>query len=136
MLVDEDGEFKAEVNSSSYGKRPRRSDRRKQQVSYKENLSDDEDFMTHSKKTKGTGSSCANEEKCRNGLKNNLFKKDNHSGVAYEKDLNEENQKKGPESFANELKDSKDEKRKEKAEENGYSGLDRHWWASVCCHQS
>ncbi|KAG8636649.1 hypothetical protein MANES_15G019075v8 [Manihot esculenta] len=103
MLVDEDGEFKAE-----------------QQVSYKENLSDDEDFMTHSKKTKGTGSSCANEEECKNGLKDNLLKKDNHSGVAYVKDLNEENQKKGPESFANELKDIKDVKRKEKAEENGY----------------
>lgn len=88
VLVEEGGDFKEGVNSKSYGERPRRSDRRKQKVSYKENLSDDEDFVTHPKKAKGSGSSCATEEEC-NGLKTN-----NHSGA---KDHNGVKQKAGPE---------------------------------------
>ncbi|KAJ9154437.1 hypothetical protein P3X46_027770 [Hevea brasiliensis] len=118
MLVDEDGEFKARVNSGCYGECPRRSGRHKQQVSYKENLSEDEDFVTQSKKAKGSGSSYASEELCRNGLKHSFFQTNKHSGLASGvKDLNEEKQKKGPESFP--MKDIKDVKEKVKAEENG-----------------
>ncbi|KAF2287726.1 hypothetical protein GH714_002463 [Hevea brasiliensis] len=121
-VVDEDGDFKTAVNSGCHGEHLRRSDRHKRKVSYKENLSEDEDFVTPSKKPKGSESSCASEEGCRNGLKDNFFKTNKHSGesglTSGVKDQNEK-QKEGPESFPNETKETKNVKGKEKAEESG-----------------
>ncbi|XP_061989469.1 uncharacterized protein LOC133708034 [Rosa rugosa] len=56
VVVDTDG-----VHQGYYGEQPRRSARSKQQVSYKENLSDDDDIPI-SKRGKRSGSSCATEE--------------------------------------------------------------------------
>ncbi|EEF45468.1 hypothetical protein RCOM_0679490 [Ricinus communis] len=107
VLVDEDCEVKAEVDLGCHVERPRRSDRRKQHVSYKENLSDDEDFANHPKKAKRT-------EERRNGLKKDFFKTNDHSSL---KDQSAVKQKEGPESISNEIKDNKNVERKE-AEEN------------------
>ncbi|XWS08659.1 hypothetical protein CRYUN_Cryun40dG0020400 [Craigia yunnanensis] len=60
MVVDDndDGkEFDSQVEQNV-----RRSGRRKQRVSYKENLSDEEDMVSHPKKAKGGGSPCATED--------------------------------------------------------------------------
>ncbi|KAH7513264.1 hypothetical protein FEM48_Zijuj12G0178800 [Ziziphus jujuba var. spinosa] len=63
MEIDENGDIKGVQNFGYFGEQnPRRSSRRKQQVSYKENLSDDDDFVSPSKKPNGTGSSHATEE--------------------------------------------------------------------------
>lgn len=123
VVVDEDGDFKAGVKSGCYGESLRRSNRSKQKVSYKENLSEDEDFVTQSKKPKGSGSSHASEKDCRNGLRDKILKTNKHSGesglTSGVKDQNEEKPIEVPESFPNEIKDTKNVKGKEKAEESG-----------------
>lgn len=61
--IDENGDIQGMQNFGYFGEQnPRRSSRHKQQVSYKENLSDDDDdFVSHSKKSNGSGSSHAAE---------------------------------------------------------------------------
>ncbi|KAJ8766235.1 hypothetical protein K2173_022294 [Erythroxylum novogranatense] len=68
MLVDDDGDFKAKVKFECHGEGPRRSHRPKQQVSYDENVSDDEKFGSRPKKTKGGVSSCATNKQKADGL--------------------------------------------------------------------
>ena len=51
IVSEEDGDFKPEVNFEYKGECPRRSGRNRRHVSYKENLSDDEDFVRDPKKT-------------------------------------------------------------------------------------
>ncbi|KAJ0092545.1 hypothetical protein Patl1_25552 [Pistacia atlantica] len=70
MTMDGNGDFQGGKNSGSYRDRyPRRSSRSKQQVSYNENLSDDDNFVIHPKRAKGSGSSCGTEEGIGDGLK-------------------------------------------------------------------
>ncbi|KDP23995.1 hypothetical protein JCGZ_25383 [Jatropha curcas] len=99
VVVDEAGDFEEGLNSRCFDEYRRRSDRHKQKVSCKENLSDDEDFVTHPKRAKGSGSSCATEEEYRNGLKDDFLKATKYSGLAScEKGHNGEKQKAGPKS--------------------------------------
>ncbi|KAJ8766394.1 hypothetical protein K2173_022453 [Erythroxylum novogranatense] len=65
-------DFKAKVRSDSHGGSPRRSGRRKQPVSYNENAGGDEEFTSHPKKARGTGSSCAIDEQKDNELKGDV----------------------------------------------------------------
>jgi curved DNA-binding protein CbpA len=51
IVSEEDGDFKPDVNFEYKGECPRRSGRNRRHVSYKENLSDDEDFVRDPKKT-------------------------------------------------------------------------------------
>ncbi|XP_012088500.2 uncharacterized protein LOC105647118 [Jatropha curcas] len=98
-IDSEDGDFNAGVNSKSFGEFRRRSDRHKRNVSYKENLSDDEDSTTHPKRAKGSGSFCSTEEDCRNGTKDDFIEPNKHSGSAScAKGHNGEKQKAGPKS--------------------------------------
>ncbi|KAL5785320.1 hypothetical protein ACOSQ2_007712 [Xanthoceras sorbifolium] len=63
MKVDENGDFKGGQNFGCYADQyPRRSNRRKQQVSYQENLSDDDYLVNRPKRAKGSGSSSFTEK--------------------------------------------------------------------------
>ncbi|KAE8712391.1 50S ribosomal protein L3-2 [Hibiscus syriacus] len=63
VVVDGDGEaLSGKKVGSQVPQNVRRSGRHKQHVSYKENLSDDEDTVNPTKKPKGSGSQCATEE--------------------------------------------------------------------------
>lgn len=56
-VIDENGDVQGVHNYGYFGEQnPRRSSRHKQQVSYKENLSDDDDFVSPPKKSKDSGS--------------------------------------------------------------------------------
>ncbi|GLU08314.1 hypothetical protein SLE2022_252320 [Rubroshorea leprosula] len=80
VLIDESGDVQAGKDFRCFGENLRRSGRRKQEVSYKENLSDDEDLVSMPKRVKGSGSSNAAEE---NGdaLKGGAPKINNQSGL-------------------------------------------------------
>lgn len=63
VVVDNDGSLQGAQNLECYRDlNPRRSARHKQQVSYKENLSDDDANISSRKRAKGSGSTCATEE--------------------------------------------------------------------------
>ncbi|CAK7332885.1 unnamed protein product [Dovyalis caffra] len=114
LVSEEDGDFKAEVNFECKEEFPRRSGRQKQQVSYKENVSDDEDFMRDQKMAKGSGSFRATEEK-ENGMKGEGSDRKDQSSVAA--DVKDGNIRVQEES--NGIKDTKNVKGKEKVEANG-----------------
>lgn len=58
MEINDNGEFQAGSGQNVGDQTPRRSSRRKQHVSYQENLSDDEDYIfSHPKRAKASGSS-------------------------------------------------------------------------------
>ena len=62
VSIDENGDIKSDLDTGYSGERnPRRSSRHKQQVSYKENLSDDDHYTSPSKRSKGKTSSCVAE---------------------------------------------------------------------------
>ncbi|XP_044485934.1 uncharacterized protein LOC123211341 [Mangifera indica] len=64
MSMDENGDFLGKEHSGSYRDQyPRRSSRHKQQVSYNEDLSDDDNLMSHSKRAKGGGDGLKKEPK-------------------------------------------------------------------------
>ncbi|BFG15199.1 hypothetical protein CerSpe_014730 [Prunus speciosa] len=81
MVID-DAVLQAGLKSGIYGEQqPRRSSRHKQQVSYKENLSDD-DGIPPSKREKRSGSSCATEEEDEDASKEEASKMSNQSDCA------------------------------------------------------
>ncbi|XP_065863545.1 uncharacterized protein [Euphorbia lathyris] len=108
----EDDDFTAGVNLGRNGERPRRSDRRRQNISYKENGSDDEDFTGHPKKAKG-GSSYATEKEDVNGLDGDLFKTNKHSDLASGVKDQNGGQEEGPKSSCDERKSVKGKERAE-----------------------
>ncbi|KAF9677961.1 hypothetical protein SADUNF_Sadunf08G0162400 [Salix dunnii] len=112
MENEEDGDFKPVVNFEYKRECPRRSGRNKRYVSYKENLSDDEDFVRDPKKTKESGSFCATEEENGNGMEEDVYQ----SRLAT--DVKEDNVLKQEES--NGIKETTNVKGKEKVEANGY----------------
>ncbi|KAK6265477.1 hypothetical protein QUC31_016314 [Theobroma cacao] len=84
VVIDDNGDVLAGKNfDRQVEQNLRRSGRRKQHVSYKENLSDEEDVVSPPKKAKGSGSPCANEEG-EEMLKDDKSKLNNQSGVAGE----------------------------------------------------
>ncbi|KAG5240877.1 DNAJ heat shock N-terminal domain-containing protein [Salix suchowensis] len=96
---------------SEEDKCPRRCGRNKWYVSFKENLSGDEDFVRGPKKTKESGSFCANEEENGNGMEEDVCQ----SSLAA--DVKDDNVLKQEES--NGIKDTNNLKGKEKVEVNG-----------------
>ncbi|KAJ6722070.1 DNAJ HEAT SHOCK AMINO-TERMINAL DOMAIN PROTEIN [Salix viminalis] len=112
MASEEDGDFKAEVKFEYKGERPRRSGRQKQQVSYKENLSDDEDIVRDPKMAKWSGSFCATEEENGNKMREDVSDKEDQSSVAA--DVKDETVVKQEES--NGIKETENVKGKEKLE--------------------
>uniref|UniRef100_A0A6N2K6Q5 J domain-containing protein n=1 Tax=Salix viminalis TaxID=40686 RepID=A0A6N2K6Q5_SALVM len=97
---------KTEFCSEKKGECPRRSGRNKRYVSYKENLSGDEDFVRDPKKTKESGSFGANEEENGNGMEEDVYQ----SSLAA--DVKDDNVLKQEES--NGIKDTNNLKGKEK----------------------
>ncbi|XP_061975729.1 uncharacterized protein LOC133697277 [Populus nigra] len=112
LASEEDGDFKAEVNFEYKGERPRRSGRQKQQVSYKENLSDDEDYVRDPKMAKLSGSFCETEEENANEMREDVSDKEDQSSIAA--DVKDETILKPEES--KEIKDTENVKGKEKVE--------------------
>ncbi|KAJ8767525.1 hypothetical protein K2173_017594 [Erythroxylum novogranatense] len=117
-ILDEDGDFKAKVKLESHGEGPRRSGRRKQQVSYNENVSDDDEkFVTHSKKAKGSEPSFSMQKT--SALKGDGSKTTKQSGHATNReDENEFKQVEGEESLHD--KEMPRVKREDKVEENSW----------------
>ncbi|WCJ23564.1 DNAJ heat shock N-terminal domain-containing protein [Euphorbia peplus] len=111
----EDDDFTTGVNLDSNGERPRRSDRRRQNVSYRENGSDDEEYSGHPKKAKGSRSSYAAEEENINGSEGDMFKTSNSGLASGVKDQNGEQENGGPKR----KNDAKNVKGKERAEDGG-----------------
>ncbi|KAJ6889904.1 DNAJ heat shock N-terminal domain-containing protein [Populus alba x Populus x berolinensis] len=112
LASEEDGDFKAEVNFEYKGERPRRSVRQKQQVSYKENLSDDEDYVRDPKMAKLSGSFCETEEENVNEMREDVSDKEDQSSIAA--DVKDETVLKPEER--NGIKDTENVKGKEKVE--------------------
>jgi curved DNA-binding protein CbpA len=112
LASEEDGDFKAEVNFEYKVERPRRSGRQKQQVSYKENLSDDEDYVRDPKMAKLSGSFCETEEENANEMREDVSYKEDQSSIAA--DVKDETILKPEES--KEIKDTENVKGKEKVE--------------------
>ncbi|XP_011009900.1 PREDICTED: uncharacterized protein LOC105114890 [Populus euphratica] len=112
LASEEDGDFEAEVNFEYKGERPRRSGRQKQQVSYKENLSDDEDHVRDPKMAKLSGSFCETEEENANEMREDVSDKEDQSSIAA--DVKDEAILKPEES--KEIKDTENVKGKEKVE--------------------
>ncbi|KAJ4722265.1 DnaJ domain containing protein [Melia azedarach] len=82
MAVDASGDFQGGENfGRNTDQYPRRSSRCKQQVSYNENLSDD-DLLSHPKRAKGGGSSCATENENGYASREQVPKMDKQSGSA------------------------------------------------------
>lgn len=123
--VDESGDFNGGENfGHNKYQNPRRSSRRKQQVSYKENLSDDDDLVSHPKRFKGNGSSCATEKENEDALREEAAKLDNQSGSgAAVREEQKESKKKDSSHFQESLSNVKTDTEmaigKETAEENG-----------------
>lgn len=89
VVIDENGDIQGAQNYGYFGEQnPRRSSRRKQQVSYTENLSDDDDFVHPSRKSKGSGSSHAAEQENGHASKKEGPNINNQSnfGAAFRKD--------------------------------------------------
>uniref|UniRef100_A0A2P2MY67 J domain-containing protein n=1 Tax=Rhizophora mucronata TaxID=61149 RepID=A0A2P2MY67_RHIMU len=122
MLIDEDGDFKAKRNFDSYGDCLRRSDRHRQPVSYKENVSDDdEEFMSHPKKVKWGGSSCSTEEQNGNGLKEDASENNKHLGQpGNAKEENEVKWEKVQTSLPNKVKETESVESRDQVEVNGF----------------
>ncbi|XVF28432.1 hypothetical protein REPUB_Repub15cG0028900 [Reevesia pubescens] len=82
MVIDDNGDV-VSGKKSQVDQNVRRSGRRKQHVSYKENLSDEEDMVGPPKKAKGSGSPCAAEDS-EEMLEEDEFTHKNPSGLAGE----------------------------------------------------
>ncbi|GAV63387.1 DnaJ domain-containing protein/DUF3444 domain-containing protein [Cephalotus follicularis] len=94
MVIDDDGDLQAGQNIGCSGAQfQRRSERRKQPVSYKENLSDDDDFVSPPKRAKGIGSTSATEEERGYVLKEDVPFTNRQSGLAAEVNDNKITQK-------------------------------------------
>ncbi|XP_022760474.1 uncharacterized protein LOC111306805 [Durio zibethinus] len=84
MVIDDNGEVLAGKKCDSQAdQNVRRSGRLKQHVSYKENLSDEEDMVSPPKKAKGSGSPCATKDS-EEMLKEDKSTHKNQSGLARE----------------------------------------------------
>ncbi|KAF5736918.1 hypothetical protein HS088_TW14G01073 [Tripterygium wilfordii] len=81
-MVDEDDSIQAGQNLGCNREQIRRSERRKQRVSYNENLSDDEQSAKHPKEKKSRGLSCDAEEDDGDVMKKEESKTDEQSGLA------------------------------------------------------
>ncbi|XP_004294830.1 PREDICTED: uncharacterized protein LOC101301565 [Fragaria vesca subsp. vesca] len=122
------------VHQRFYGEQPRRSSRSKQQVSYKENLSDDDDIPL-SKRGKRSGSSCATEEQNEYASKEEESKMNSQSEpVANTKGDEEKVKQKESASVKNSSKvqakkmvnDERSSETKEKVHENPTSDTSSH----------
>lgn len=114
ILIGESTDAQAGKGSGCRGESLRRSGRRKQEVSYKENLSDDEDLVSPLKRAKVSGSSNATDE---NGdiPKEEASKMNSQSGP--EKVMEQMEGARSQGSFADEKKETEKSFNKETAEE-------------------
>ncbi|KAF8394498.1 hypothetical protein HHK36_020708 [Tetracentron sinense] len=95
-VIEEGSGLPAGSNSGFTGGRyPRRSARQKQNISYKENLSDDDDFVSPPKRSRGSGSSSSTEDSKEASLEQQAFETDKPAGFAdiVEEDMKEVKQK-------------------------------------------
>ncbi|KAI4317664.1 hypothetical protein L6164_025515 [Bauhinia variegata] len=109
VVTDEAGIFSEQNHSTHREENPRRSARQKQQVSYNENRSDDEDNdLKSSKRPKGSESPCVTEESCRKAAN---IKDQNVSAADWkddQKETKEEHNIHSKESLPNRNEETKD----------------------------
>ncbi|GAV63388.1 DnaJ domain-containing protein/DUF3444 domain-containing protein [Cephalotus follicularis] len=110
MVVEENGDIQAEENIGSHGVQcPRRSERHNLQVSYNENIADDDESLSQPKRAKGNGSSRATEEESGNVLKEEVLTTNKQSGLAAVVKTNQKTAKlKEPVCITNDHKESSD----------------------------
>ncbi|TXG71810.1 hypothetical protein EZV62_000389 [Acer yangbiense] len=119
MKIDENGDFQVGKNFGRHGdQNPRRSNRRKQQVSYQENLSDDDDLVNLSKRAKGSGSSGFTEKETGDASNREAPEMNKQSGSACDvKEEQKEAKQKESACFGESLPDGNKENGKVSVEE-------------------
>ncbi|CAK9145506.1 unnamed protein product [Ilex paraguariensis] len=111
IVMEEDGDHLAGQNFAYGGEvHPRRSTRSKKQVSYNQNISDDDDMVTPSKRVKSSGCSHATEKEVEDiSLKEEASSMNKPAGLAADMEEDEEELKEKGSSFNEESLQSGDE---------------------------
>ncbi|PON80284.1 DnaJ domain containing protein [Parasponia andersonii] len=123
ISIDENGNLLREQNTGNSGEQnPRRSSRHKHQVSYKENISEDDDYVRPSKRAKGKTSSCFAEGENGDPSKGESDRKKNLSdaSIIKEDEKGVERKEGGEECLLNVVKAKKNEEVKEPVDGNGF----------------